>query len=103
MVQTAAEYEKRKENFFNELEVVFADVVCYSAIMLQLITFTVALPLAIPVNGLILCIMLIPIVSYFFSFSCDYLIVYLGNRTFNWDALTFSVCVYGWNCRIFLI
>ena len=27
-LQTAAEYERRRENFFNELEVVFADVVC---------------------------------------------------------------------------
>jgi hypothetical protein len=27
ILQTAAEYQKRKENFFNELEVVFADVV----------------------------------------------------------------------------
>ena len=26
-LQTAAEYERRRENFFNELEVVFADVV----------------------------------------------------------------------------
>lgn len=25
--QTAAEYERRKETFFNELEIVFADVV----------------------------------------------------------------------------
>jgi len=27
LLQTAAEYERRRENFFNELEVVFADVV----------------------------------------------------------------------------
>lgn len=27
LFQTAAEYERRRENFFNELEVVFADVV----------------------------------------------------------------------------
>lgn len=25
--QTAAEYERRRENFFNEIEIVFADVV----------------------------------------------------------------------------
>lgn len=28
MSQTAAEYEKRKENFTKELDFVFADVVC---------------------------------------------------------------------------
>lgn len=27
-IKTAAEYERRRENFFNELEIVFADVVC---------------------------------------------------------------------------
>ena len=28
MFQTAAEYERRRENFFKEIEIVFADVVC---------------------------------------------------------------------------
>ena len=37
-LQTAAEYERRRENFFNELEVVFADVVTH----LSLASFGVA-------------------------------------------------------------